>query len=116
MKIQLVSLLLTAILTFSSVTVFGGAQPAGTGIERAAAPVASFAATNNSFFEVCSVQLGDPNSNLNVRTWEGRVIGKLRHGTAVWVSDYSGEWAKVSVKRGRRWVSVGWVDSNYLLC
>lgn len=115
MRVQLIALFLTGILTFSSVTVFGGAAPDETAVRQAAFNASAASAANN-FFDVCSVELADPTSNLNVRTWEGRVIGKLRHGTPVWVSDYSGEWAKVSVKRGRRWVAVGWVDSKFLLC
>ncbi len=92
-----------------------------TAVGKTATPVAvsqaSAATMNfNLNMEYCSVDLDNRSSNLNVRTWEGRVIGKLRHGTRVWVTQYSGEWARVSVRRGRRWVAVGWVDSTYLVC
>jgi hypothetical protein len=118
MKVQIVSLFTMTVLMFTSLTVFAG--PTAAGAAKMAAPVALGAdfsgSRSTSMMDVCTVELADAASNLNVRTWEGRVIGKLRHGTPVFVSDYSGEWAKVSVKRGRRWVSMGWVDSNYLLC
>ncbi len=116
MKIQFVSLLLIGILTFTSFTALGGTSAAAAENRSAAGGEFSLSGSNDGYFEYCTVDLADARSNLNVRTWEGRVISKLRHGTQVWVSDYSGEWAKVSVRRGRRWVEIGWVDSNYLLC
>ncbi len=98
--------LMIAATVFAAVEMFGQ-RPVSA--EAAALPAGTFT-------EYCRVDLDDPNSNLNVRTWEGRVIGKLRHGTRVWVNEYSGEWARVSVKRGKRWSVVGWVDSSYLVC
>ena len=100
-------------------TAFGAETKAAanTSVLPAATTVANTATMNFNFnMEYCSVDLDNRNSNLNVRTWEGRVIGKLRHGTRVWVNEYSGEWARVSVRRGRRWVAIGWVDSTYLIC
>ena len=96
------------VLLFSILAVFlCGALMVATG---------NVAASGRKKTEYCRVSLEDPKSNLNVRTFEGEVIGKLKHGTRVWVNEYSGEWARVSVKKGRRWSPVGWVDSNYLEC
>lgn len=119
MKIKLISTLLIGIFVFTSMTAFGAETR--TAVGKTASPVAvsqANTATMNFNFnmEYCSVDLDNRSSNLNVRTWEGRVIGKLRHGTRVWVNEYSGEWARVSVRRGRRWVAIGWVDSTYLVC
>lgn len=118
MKSKLISLFLTATFIFTSLTTFAAdAKIAQTGsFAPAAAQSNALFASYNFNLEYCSVDLADRTSNLNVRTWEGRVVGKLRHGTSVWVNEYSGEWARVSVKRGRRWVALGWVDSSYLLC
>jgi hypothetical protein len=119
MKIKFISLVLIGVFVLTSLAAFG----ADAGVSnKAIAPVAN--AESNTLFlnynlkttEYCSVELADVSSNLNVRTWAGRVIGKLPHGTSVWVNEYSGEWARVSVKRGRRWVAIGWVDSTYLAC
>ena len=118
MKIKFVSLLLIGVFVLTSLTAFGADAKVN---DKTAAP--AITAQSNSIWlnynlnmEYCSVDLDDRNSNLNIRTWEGRVTGKLRHGTRVWVNEYSGEWARISVKRGRKWVAVGWVDSSYLLC
>ena len=118
MKIKFGSLLLISIFLLTSLTVFGNVAVAHKTIVPTAVNEQSNALWLNykSNMEYCTVDLDDPNSNLNVRTWEGRIIGKLRHGTRVWVNEYSGEWARVSVKKGRRWVAIGWVDSNYLYC
>ena len=119
MKIKLVSFLLIGIFVLTSLTAFGA--DAKVENNKIAAPV-MLAESNALLFdfdlnmEYCTVDLANPNSNLNVRTWAGRVVGKLRHGTNVWVNEYSGEWARVSVKRGKKWVAIGWVDSTYLLC
>lgn len=118
MKIKFISLLLIGVFVLTSLTAFG----ADAKVNDKTFPPALTELSNslwlnyNLNMEYCSVDLDDRRSNLNVRTWEGRVIGKLPHGTRVWVNEYSGEWARVSVKRGRKWVAVGWVDSSYLLC
>ncbi len=118
MKIKFGSLLLVGVFVLTSLTVFGS----DAAVNKTIVPAAVTAESNalwrayNYNMEYCSVDLDNPNSNLNVRTWAGKVIGKLSHGTRVWVNEYSGEWARVSVKRGRKWVAVGWVDSNYLVC
>ncbi len=119
MKVKLISLLLIGIFVFTSMTAFGA--EAGIADNKTVAP--AVLVESNALFvnynlnmEYCTVDLADRRSNLNVRTWAGRVVGKLPHGSRVWVNEYSGEWARVSVKRGRRWVSIGWVDSTYLLC
>jgi uncharacterized protein YgiM (DUF1202 family) len=117
MKSRLVSFLLLFVIT--NLTVFGADAAAAENKTVAPAAIAESNAiflNYNSNMEYCSVDLADASSNLNVRTWEGRVVGKLRHGTSVWVNEYSGEWARISVKRGRRWVSIGWVDSTFLYC
>jgi uncharacterized protein YgiM (DUF1202 family) len=119
MKSKLISLFLVVVFVFTSLTAFGAdARVENNKIAAPAGVAASNALflNNNLNMEYCSVDLADRASNLNVRTWEGRVVGKLRHGTQVWVNEYSGEWARISVKRGRRWVAVGWVDSTYLYC
>jgi uncharacterized protein YgiM (DUF1202 family) len=118
MKIKFGSLLLIGVFVLTSSTVFAS----DAAVNKTIVPAAVTAQSNalwlsyNYTMEYCTVELDNPNSNLNVRTWEGKVIGKLKHGTRVWVNEYSDEWARVSVKRGRSWVSVGWVDSNFLSC
>ncbi len=118
MKIKFGSLLLIGVFVLTSVTVFGS-DAANTKqiVPTAVSQQANALWLNYNYnMEYCSVDLDNRSSNLNVRTWEGRVIGKLPNGTRVWVNEYSGEWARVSVKRGRRWVAIGWVDSTYLAC
>ena len=117
MKLRIISTLLIGIFVFTSLTAFGAESRAADNKTAATGAAASNALFfNNLNMEYCAVDLTDRTSNLNVRTWEGRVVGKLRHGTSVWVSEYSGEWARISVKRGKKWVAIGWVDSTYLLC
>jgi uncharacterized protein YgiM (DUF1202 family) len=119
MKIKFVSLVLISVFVFTSLTAFASDIKIENNKTVAPAVLSESNAIYLSYtsnMEYCSVDLADRNSNLNVRTWEGRVVGKLRHGTQVFVNEYSGEWARVSVKRGRRWVAIGWVDSNYLYC
>ena len=119
MRKQIYSLVLIGVFVFTSVTVFGAdASDANkTVVPTSIVQNSNVLGLNYDFnMEYCTVDLDNPSSNLNVRTWEGRVTGKLRHGTRVWVNEYSGEWARVSVKRGKRWVAVGWVDSSYLYC
>ena len=113
MKKQFASILMVGVMVFTGLTAFGNTSENSNISAETNNYAVSFAGLN---MEYCTVDLDNPRSNLNVRTWEGRVIGKLKHGTSVWVNEYSGEWARVSVKRGRKWVSIGWVDSNYLLC
>ena len=118
MKNKVFATLLIGVFVFTSLTAFGADAKAANikAISNVVAGSNTLFVYNNLNMEYCSVDLSDRNSNLNVRTWEGRVVGKLRHGTSVWVNEYSGEWARVSVKRGRKWVAIGWVDSTYLLC
>ncbi|CAN5375564.1 hypothetical protein BH10ACI1_BH10ACI1_26100 [soil metagenome] len=66
--------------------------------------------------EWCTVWLSNPRSNLNVRDANGRVVTKLRHGTAVYVDTYDGGYSRISVKRRGRLVVLGWVASEYLSC
>ena len=80
MKIKLVSILLIGVFVFTSLSVFAADVNAGN--NQMVAPAASSALFLNNFnMEYCTVSLSNPRSNLNVRTWEGRVVGKLRHGT-----------------------------------
>lgn len=119
MRIKSIALSLIFVFVLTSSTVFGSDADVKQSKTVAPAPAAvsnTIYLNNNLNMEYCTVDLADRNSNLNVRTWEGRVVGKLRHGTRVFVNEYAGEWARVSVKRGRRWVAIGWVDSTYLLC
>lgn len=119
MRNKITAITLVFVFVLSSVTIFSANTTSNhiKSISPAVVAVSSTVFFNNNFnMEYCSVDLADRKSNLNVRTWEGDVVGKLRHGTRVWVNEYSGEWARVSVKRGRRWVSIGWVDSTFLLC
>jgi hypothetical protein len=66
--------------------------------------------------------VADPTGTmLNVRSSpNGRVVTRLRNGTMVRISttrEVSGQsWAKISVRRNRRWVEIGWVFWNYLEC
>jgi hypothetical protein len=119
MKVKFGSLVLIGIFLVTSLTVFANDTAVN---NQKIVPAATLQMSNTlwlnykSNMEYCSVSLDDVSSNLNVRTFAGKVIGKLSHGTRVWVNEYSDEWARVSVKRGRKWVSVGWVDSNYLSC
>jgi len=118
MRVKLIALSLILVFTVMSSTIFG--VDAKNSNNQTALQSKSVAANvlifNNFNMEYCTVDLADRNSNLNVRTWEGEIVAKLRHGTRVFVNEYSGEWARISVKRGRRWASIGWVDSSYLLC
>lgn len=117
MKIKVTALSLIFVFILTSSTIFGADALANQTTNAAPLAASSAFFLNNNFnMEYCTVDLADRRSNLNVRTWEGDVIGKLRHGTRVFVNEYSGEWARVSVKRGKRWTSIGWVDSAYLLC
>jgi uncharacterized protein YgiM (DUF1202 family) len=119
MKIKLVSLLLIGLFVFTALSAFASDAKVE---KNKIVPPAVLAESNALFLnynlnmEYCTVDLADTNSSLNVRTWEGRVVGKLRHGTSVWINQYSGDWALVSVKRGKNWYKMGWVDSSYLLC
>ena len=119
MKVKVFAALLIGVFVFTSLTAFGAESNAAStnNVSPVSFTGASTFFTNNNFnMEYCTVDLADRNSNLNVRTWEGRIVGKLRHGTSVFVNEYSGEWARISVRRGRRWVAIGWVDSTYLVC
>jgi hypothetical protein len=53
---------------------------------------------------------------LNVRDTAGRVVTKLRNGASVYVDSYDGGFARVSVKRKGKLVTLGWVASEFLSC
>lgn len=118
MKRKVFAVLLIGVFVFTSLTAFGAEANIANNktVSAGTTGLSSALLVNNFNMEYCTVDLNDRNSNLNVRTWEGRVVGKLRHGTSVFVNEYSGEWARISVRRGRRWVAIGWVDSTFLLC
>jgi hypothetical protein len=116
MKVKVFAVLLIGVFVFTSLTAFGAEANIANNKTVSAGTISNTLFANNFNMEYCTVDLNDRSSNLNVRTWEGRVVGKLRHGTSVFVNEYSGEWARVSVRRGRRWVAIGWVDSTYLVC
>ena len=71
---------------------------------------------SNLPLEWCQVNLDNPRSSLNVRTSEGRIVGKVKHGTRVFVNEYEDDWARISIRQGRRLVSIGWVSNEYLIC
>ena len=60
--------------------------------------------------------LNNANSNLNVRNSAGKVVAKLKDGAEVYVDQYDGGFARVSLKRRGKLVRLGWVASEYLLC
>lgn len=76
----------------------------------------NFTLLPNPRLEWCRVSLDNPRSSLNVRTYNGRVVGKVKHGTRVFVHEYEDAWARISIKQGRRLVEVGWVASEYIIC
>lgn len=116
-RIQFRALFLITVLFFTSFTALTSAnettQMKVAGIKFDNSNVAFLSNTN---LEWCRVSLDNPRSSLNVRTYNGRVVGKVRHGTRVFVNEYEDAWARISIQQGRRLVSVGWVASEYLVC
>lgn len=116
-KIQFCSLFLMTVLFFTSFTALTSAnetnQPSVPEVELSNS---DFTLLSNVRLEWCRVSLSNPRSSLNVRTYNGRVVGKVRHGTQVFVNEYEEDWARISIRQGRRLVSIGWVASEYLAC
>ena len=119
MKVRFCSLLLVAVMTFTGFTASGFAA------ETKANQINSFgfSVVNDDFIfltvtntEWCTVSLNDSNSNLNVRNSAGKVVAKLKAGADVYVDQYDGGFARVSVKRRGKLVRLGWVASEYLYC
>lgn len=119
MKVQISSYLMVAVLVLSGLTAgVSGSETVKT--DRGAAGYnvvsAGYLLLPNTNYEWCTVYLSNPRSNLNVRSADGRVVGKLKHGTSVFVDSYDGGFARVSVRRRGRLVTLGWVASEYLSC
>lgn len=119
MKVRFCSLLLIAVLTFTGFTASGFA--AGAKDNQVKSPefnvvTAGYLLLPKTNMEWCSVSLSNPRSYLNVRDSAGRAVSRLKHGASVYVDEYDGGFARVSVKRKGRLVILGWVASEYLVC
>ena len=118
MKARYCSLILMFVMTltaFSTPTLSETSNQANA-FETTGANTAFFVLPTNTTTEWCTVVLDNPRSTLNVRDANGRVINKLRHGASVYVDTYDGGFARVSVKRRGKLVTIGWVASEYLSC
>lgn len=119
MKVRFCSLLLIAVLSFTGFTASGFSaethanQVNSPGFNVVAAGYLLLPRTNT---EWCTVSLNNPRSSLNVRNSAGRVVSKLKHGASVYVDTYDGGFARVSVKRKGRMITLGWVASEFLYC
>jgi len=119
MKVQISSYLMVAVIFLSGLTADVSARTTVAAENNVAGynvVNAGYLLLPNTNFEWCTVYLSNPRSNLNVRSADGRVVGKLKHGTAVFVDSYDGGFARVSVRRRGRLVTLGWVASEYLSC
>jgi uncharacterized protein YgiM (DUF1202 family) len=83
----------------------------------------TFAGLKANAAQVCAV--ADPTGTpLNVRSspTNGRIVSKLRNGTAVIVEFHTVDamtgkgWAKIAVNRNRKYVVLGYVLDAYLNC
>lgn len=116
-KIQFFALLVLTVLFFTSFTALTSANEIKqSGATEVKLSNSNFTLLPNNRLEWCRVSLDNPRSSLNVRTYSGRVVGKVRHGTRVFVHEYEDAWARISIKQGRRLVEVGWVASEYIVC
>ena len=116
---QIGSFLLVAVLVLSGFTAGTSAAESANQINATEFNVTSaglflLPKTNNT--EWCTVYLNNPRSSLNVRNSNGRVVTKLRHGTAVYVDSSDGGFSRVSVKKRGRLVILGWAASEFLSC
>ena len=119
MKVRFCSLLLIAVMTFAGFTASGfAAETKDMQVNSPAYNVvtAGYLLLWKTNTEWCSVNLNDTRSSLNVRNSAGRVVTKLKHGASVYVDEYDGGFARVSVKRKGRLVILGWVASEFLSC
>lgn len=119
MKIRLGSFFMVAVMVLTGLT--AGVSAAETSNNKAV--VAEYNTVSAGYLllstentEWCTVVLSNPRSSLNVRSADGRVIGKLKHGASVYVDTYDGGFSRVSVKRRGKLVTMGWVASEYLSC
>lgn len=116
-KMQYCILFLIAVLFFTSFTTITSANEANQpNLPAAQLQGSEFNLLPNASLEWCRVSLSNPRSSLNVRTYNGRIVGKVKHGTRVFVTEIEDDWARISIQQGRRLVSVGWVSSEYLIC
>lgn len=116
-KIQFCSLFLMTVLFFTSFTALTPANETNkVNMPELEFQSSDIAWLSNARLEWCRVSLSDPRSSLNVRTYNGRIVGKVKHGTRVFVTEYEEDWARISIQQGRRLVSVGWVSSEFLIC
>lgn len=83
--------------------------------------VFAFASVQNAKADQCKVT--DPTGTpLNVRASpNGRIIGKVRNGTIVYIeqsaADRNGKaWARIGTYRGRNYVILGWVYREFISC
>lgn len=118
MKIRCCSLMIIVVVTLAALTMpaFSETANRGDSFQSSRATGAFFILPTNNTAEWCTVVLDNPRSSLNVRDANGRVINKLRHGASVYVDAYDGGFARVSVKRRGRLITLGWVASEYLSC
>lgn len=119
MKLRIGSYLMVAIMVLTSVSagVFAAETSNDqTNVSNYNIVSAGYLLLTNENTEWCTVVLDNPRSSLNVRSADGRVIGKLKHGTSVYVDTYDGGFSRVSVKRRGKLVTIGWVASEYLVC
>lgn len=116
-KIQFCSLFLMTVLFFTSFTAITSANETNkANVPEVELQGSNFTLLPNARLEWCRVSLSNPRSSLNVRTFNGRIVGKVRHGTQVFVNEYEDDWARISIRQGRRLVSIGWVSAEYLIC
>ncbi len=116
MKVKLGSFLVIAVMVLSGLTAGVSANETNNQINLPEYNVTSagYLLLPNNNTEWCRVATAG--GNLNVRNANGRRVGSLANGTAVYVDTYDGGWARVSVRRRGRLVVVGWVASEYLVC
>ncbi len=119
MKIRLGSFFMVAVMVLTGLT--AGVSAAETSNSKVSAVEyntvsAGYLLLSSENTEWCTVVLGNPRSSLNVRSADGRVIGKLKHGASVYVDTYDGGFSRVSVKKRGKLVTMGWVASEYLSC
>ncbi len=117
MKVRISSLLVIAVLVFSGFTSGISANELNNQINLPEYNITNagyLLLPKNNNTEWCRVATAG--GNLNVRDANGRRVGSLRNGTAVYVDTYDGGFSRVSVRKRGRLVVMGWVASEYLAC
>lgn len=116
MRVRISSFLLIAVLVLMGFTAGISARETNNQISKTNFNVitAGFLLLPRNNTEWCRVATAG--GNLNVRNSSGRIVTKLRNGTAVYVDTVDGGFARVSVRRRGRLVVLGWVASEYLVC